>query len=398
MSAGDASGERGARARQRELALRAALLLFGLAAGAAFAEGAVRLLARRLFSLDSPSHRFDPELGWVQQQGVTMRRRNEAGTAVAVEGSALGIRRSPGAYRSDARTVLVAGDSFTAGTQVPFADTWTSRLQEGLRAQRLDVQLVNAGVDGYDLSQSYRLARRLWGTFRPRHLVLAVFIGNDLVDYERQASARPPWEQDTPLAWLREHSYLYRLLAAKLAPRAGAVPAEEPLPEVGRSVHGYERLGPTQRRAIQRQFASAELLPVLQGSDEGRRCLLSSERLIGEARAFARAQGAGFTLILIPTKQQVVPEQRAEWMELHRLTPEQALAPQRELRRWADENGIAVVDPLELMSAAPDPQRLYWTANMHLTPAGHEALARAALPLVLSQLQAASASGAGERR
>jgi lysophospholipase L1-like esterase len=389
-------------ARRRERMLRAGLLLLGLIAGAVFSEGAVRLLARRLFSLDSLSHRFDPELGWVQQQGVTMRRRNEAGTALAVEGGALGIRRPPAAYRTDAASVLVVGDSFTAGTQVPFQDTWTWRLQERLRAQGLDVQLVNAGVDGYDLSQSYRLARRLWSTFRPRQLILALFVGNDIVDYERVSAARPPWDPTSPRTWLREHSYLYRLLAAKLGPaHAPSDQAEEPLPDVGRSVRGFDELRPRQRRSVQRQFAAAELLPVLQGNEEGRRRLLASERLIGATRDLARGRSAGFTLILIPTKQQVVPAQRAEWMALHRLDLEQALAPQRALRRWAEANGVAVVDPLDVMAQAPDPQSLYWTANMHLTPEGHEALARAALPLIERQLRASlpvSAPAGAERR
>ncbi len=375
-------------ARHRERALLAALLLFGLVVAAALGEGVVRLLSPRLFSLDSLSHRFDPELGWIQQQGVAMRRRNEAGTAVAVEGSELGIRRPPIEYRRDARTILVVGDSFTAGTQVPFENTWTWLLQERLRGQGRDVQLVNAGVDGYDLSQSYRLAHRLWGRFRTRHLIAALFVGNDIVDYERQAAARPPWDPDDPLDWLREHSYLYHLLRARLGrSRPPVASAEERLPEVCRSVRGFDQLGPVQRQSVQRQFASAELLPVLQGTEEGGRSLRSTERLVGELRDLARRQGAGFTLLLIPTKQQAIPEQRAEWMALHGLTPQQALAPQRQLGRWAEQNGVAVVDPIDQMAAAADPQRLYWTANMHMTPEGHEVLALAAFPLLESQIR-----------
>ncbi len=376
-------------APRRETALRAALLLFGLVAGGLVGEGAVRLLERRLFSLDSPSHRFDPQLGWIQQQGVTMQRRNEAGTGVAVEGSRLGIRQPPVANEPGARTVLVVGDSFTAGTQVPFEQIWTWRLQEALRAQGLDVRLVNAGVDGYDLSQSYRLARRLWGTFRPEHLVLALFVGNDVVDYERHAGARPPWDPDDPIDWLREHSYLSHLLAAKLGRPREVPPPEGQLPDLVRSVRGYEGLGPVQRRSVRRQFASAELLPVLRNDEEGQRRLRATERLVGEIGELARRRGAGFTLMLIPTKQQAIPEQRAEWMALHHLTPEQALAPQRELRRWADQRGLAVVDPIDLLAAAPEPHGLYWTANMHMTPEGHEALARAAAPMLERQLRSA---------
>lgn len=380
----------------RERYLRAALLLLGLIAGALLAEGVVWLLSGRLFSMDSVTHRFDPELGWVQQPGVTMRRRNEEGRVVAVEGSRLGIRQPSIAYRADAHTVLVVGDSFTAGTQVAFEETWTWQLQSRLREQDPGAQVVNAGVDGYDLSQSYRLVRRLWGTFHPRHLVLALFVGNDIIDYERQAGARPPWDPDDLLDWVRENSYLYHFLVGTVRrPGRAAAPSAEPLPDVGRSVRGFDELDSLRRRSIQRQFASAELLPVLKGTEEGRRCLRSTERLVRAMRELARQRCAGFTLVLIPTKQQAIPEQRAEWAALHGLTPEQALFPQRELRRWAEQSGMAAVDPVDVMAAVPDPQALYWTANMHMTPEGHDTLAGAIAPTIAGQLRQSRPCGDG---
>jgi lysophospholipase L1-like esterase len=380
----------------REWTFRAALLLVSVSVGLLLAEGITRLLSARLFSMDSLSHRFDPELGWVQRTGLTMVRRNEAGTRVAVAGDPMGIRRPTTAYRRDARNILAVGDSFTAGTQVPFEDTWSWRLQELLKQSGLEFQVVNAGVDGYDLSQSYRLARRLWSTFRPRHVVLALYVGNDLVDYERESDARPPWEGSGPLVWAREHSYLYHL-ARGVFRRHDRPPAALPeeSPGVVRSVPGFERLGPVQQLALRRQFASPELLPVLKGTEEGLRSLRASERLVAAMKDLAREHGAGFTLVLVPTKQQAIPEQREEWMALHQLTEAQALSAQRRLREWANGIGTVVVDPLDLMAAAPDPRRLYWVANMHMTPAGHELLARALAPVLARQLREAARGGAG---
>lgn len=163
-----------------------------------------------------------------------------------------------------------------------------------------------------------------------------------------------------------------------------------------RSVPGFERLGPVQQLALRRQFASPELLPVLKGTEEGLRSLQASERLVAAMEGFAREQGAGFTLVLVPTKQQAIPQQREEWMALHRLGESQALSVQRRLREWANGIGIVVVDPLDLMAAAPDPGSLYWVANMHMTPAGHALLARALAPVLARQLREAAGGGAGD--
>ena len=70
--------------------------------------------------------------------------------------------------------MLVFGDSFAAGTRLPGAETWAAQLQ----ALRPDLEVVNFGVDGYGVGQSYLLFQRVreeldWDValfvFVPRH-------------------------------------------------------------------------------------------------------------------------------------------------------------------------------------------------------------------------------------
>lgn len=375
-------------ARAREGVLRAALACGGLLAGLLAAEAATRLLSPRLFSMDSESHRFDPELAWVQREGRTMTRRNEAGEVVHVEGDPLGIRRPPRPYaEAGVRTVLLAGDSFTAGTQVRWEDTWAARLAAALAESDRGVQVVNAGVDGYDLTQTYRLARRLAGRFSPAHLVLAVYLGNDVRDYEAASAARPPWRRSTVRDRLAERSYLFHLARAAFRRPPAHLPPDEEESEAAagwspRSVPGFDALEPRRQGNLRRQFAAREMLPVLRDGPEAQRRLSATTRVLAAFADLSRERCAGLTVLLVPTKQQAVPAQRAEMAALHGLEEGAVLRPQRALAAWAEARGLSVVDATSTLAAEPDPAALYWKVNMHMSPAGHAALARAVLPAV----------------
>jgi hypothetical protein len=373
----------------RESLLRLLPLAMGTGIALLGAEGATRLMAPRLFHLSSETHRFDPELRWVQQRGLTLTRRNEAGETVEVRGDRLGIREPPRPYRTDATSVLVAGDSFAAGTQVSYDQTWTARLGEALRRTRPDVQVINAGVDGYDLSQSYRMVERLWPLFRPRHLVVSVFVGNDLINYEEQAAARPPWKAGTPWSWLQEHSYLFHLVRAagrRFEPDETAEEASlrnNPLAAwIPRSIPTFARLEPNERKGLRRQFAAPDLLPVVRGGPDAESRLRATGRMLAAFQQLARERRASLSILLIPTKQQVIPTQRAEWMELHGLSEAQVFSPQRALALWAERHQVALVDLTPALLERKDVEDLYWPVNQHMSAAGHGVTSEVLRPTV----------------
>jgi hypothetical protein len=368
---------------------RLVAVLLGTVAGLLLAEGAVRLLESRLLGLSHPAVRFDPELGWVHRAGVTAVRKNEAGDEVVLAGSRLGIREPPRPYVFEGReSVLLLGDSFTAGTQVRFEDTWGAQLEERLRRRRPSVQVVNAGVDRYDLSQEYRLAERLWGTVRPRHLVVAVYLGNDLIDYDRAAQARPAWHPGGPFVWLREHSFLQHFVSGAWAKsRRRREGGEEPSPSVvegwtPRSVPGFADLRPDQQARIRGQFASGDVLPVLRGGDEAERRLASTEMALTAFAGLATRHRVGMTLVLLPMKQEVVPEQLAEWRALHGLSEEDVERPHRRLEAWATAHDVTVADVAPHLRAHAHPAGLFWHVDLHMTPGGHARVAQSVEPEV----------------
>ena len=152
-------------------------------AGALIVEGAARVL-RPL--ADSPEHRFwryDPELGWSHhpnEQGVFESER--VGYRGAVKLDSIGARDNQNGVRGPfARTILVVGDSVTAGFEVDGNQTFCSLLEKKLSRDGKRYRVVNAGVRGYGTDQAYWMAKRLIPIVKP-DIVLYLYVWNDLTD------------------------------------------------------------------------------------------------------------------------------------------------------------------------------------------------------------------------
>jgi lysophospholipase L1-like esterase len=365
------------------------LLVLGVVLALAAGEGGVRLFAGRLFDLSNPLYRFDPDLGWVYREGTQMRR-NEEGRSVRITGDALGLRRPEGGPPPwGSSSVLVVGDSFTAGTQIPLEDAWPARVEAALRQERADICVVNAGVDGYDLAQEYRMAERVWSRFHPKAFVVGLYVGNDIVDYDTEAQARPPWARRGSF-FRAESSYLFQFLSGTRSKiEKKTTRHRQPPPLRGwnpRVLPGLGRLAPADQDRVRGQFAAVDLMPVLRGGVESVHRLETTERVLGALSLLARSRGAGFLLVLLPTKQQSLPLQRAEWARVMGISPEDADLPQRALRAWARESGVEVVDLEPVLERDPRPASLFFRVDMHLSAAGHARVAGAVAPRLLHVL------------
>jgi lysophospholipase L1-like esterase len=93
-----------------------------------------------------------------------------------------GERINEGGYRGPLRPagdhpgvvrVLVLGESCAFGYGVPYADTFSSRLEEILRASGRDVEVVNGGVIGYTVRQGLERYRAMGRPYRPDFVVAA---------------------------------------------------------------------------------------------------------------------------------------------------------------------------------------------------------------------------------
>lgn len=93
-------------------------------------------------------------------------------------------RDFPYAKPPGVRRVVSLGDSFTAGYEVRAEDTFSAVLERTLRAEGMDVEVLNAGVSGYSTAEAALYLERELLRYEP-DLVLVSFYGNDLVDNAR---------------------------------------------------------------------------------------------------------------------------------------------------------------------------------------------------------------------
>ena len=171
----------------------------------------------------------DPELEFSFQPGYEGRMTLSGEYDVPFRINAQGLRddheyaaEHPGTTR-----ILLVGDSFVFGIGVELQDTLGKQLERALNAARpgQPVEVVAAGVPSYGIDAYALLIERWVPRLRPELVVVALYPGNDLLDYELKATdpsiviegmlvgQRQAWSWN-----LRRHSMLAHLLLQNFNP------------------------------------------------------------------------------------------------------------------------------------------------------------------------------------
>jgi hypothetical protein len=340
-----------------------------------------------------------PWTGWtlIPKRRVDVRSEESSSRKrVRVEVNALGLRdverrfeKPPGVYR-----ILVLGDSFIEGDQVPLDSTVTRHLEralDGIGGRRVEVW--NCGVNGYTTSQELLYLRHVARGFRPDLVVNFFLAANDVADAVPALATslrnRPFYreagdslvldlsffrEDAPPVAWLRLHSRLFTWA-------------------------NFQRQVFLMRR---RGYAGAEwkgegMPPSLQIYAAHPDSVWShawdlTERLTIALREEARLQGADFMLVVISSGAQEHPGARrgteaawAKWQSRADLSLEM---PERRMQRLCDAHGIECVQLLPAFRAEQtrtnQPLHFQWTA--HWNAGGHALAARVVAERIAARL------------
>lgn len=127
---------------------------------------------------------IDPGAGYVMRPNVCVQLRSAEYDQVlrtnnrGFAGPDISGTKPPGEFR-----VVVLGDSYTAGGQVPYEQSFTALLESRLRATgHGNVRVVNAGVGGYTTYNEAGLLRENVSWLQPDLVVVAAFVGNDTAE------------------------------------------------------------------------------------------------------------------------------------------------------------------------------------------------------------------------
>jgi len=180
---------KGLSARSRNALKNMAALMIGLALAFCLLEATLAwtLPAPLHYTYPQPLHLPDETLGWVMRPGQKSFTIDKPVTI-----NSLGFRSpelQPGKPRATLR-ILCLGDSQTFGNGVSQDETYPARLEALLseRAHGLRVEVINAGVQGYDTEQEVRLLERFAPSLSP-DIVLIGFYINDIGEVLRERKA-----------------------------------------------------------------------------------------------------------------------------------------------------------------------------------------------------------------
>jgi hypothetical protein len=358
------------------------MVLFGLAIGLLCIELALRVLGPRIPFLNSlvsiaTFQTYHPIYGFFHRPGASgWIETPEYTSYVSINSHGLRDREMEPAKPAGTFRVLMIGDSFVEGAQVPFEDGVAKRLEATLRAQAGDrpLDVVNGGNAGFGTGQELLFLDNDGRTYQPDLVVLVYFIDNDLPDNgyavararDLDTSRRPFFVPDGN---------------GGIVLRPGVAPPEDHLAGARlwlRKTATYNLfenflLWNEARAQEQAQIGKNRPTYLIDPPPEWDEAWWVTEQLLGRVRDTTQGMGAHLVVVLAPSNFQI-DEQAWRWLvpgdsRERRYDQE---APNRRLAAIGERQGLQMLDLLPAIRAAHDAgAQLYYPADGHWTSAGH---------------------------
>jgi hypothetical protein len=323
----------------------------------------------------------------------------------------------------DVTRIVVLGDSFVAGNGVAEEETFPARL-EGLlnlngpiskdsnppQPSQPRTEVINVGCTGISTVRALDLYEILGQRFHPNLVILAYYVGNDLtgVVQELTPAEFAAWK---PQGLLRRAAYavspnLYlewklRRPAINVMGQILRDPSQAAFPNALRDLamsSGYDgdlvlkryQAIPVEIRQRIEQGQLSEHRVLLACLDPAAQCQaifptaeffsVAWPRTVdhlNQLRAAAERDSATFVLVVIPTACQIDPQalefNRKLGYEVDPAWLTESCTTTQALLQWAQQEGVAALDLTEPFRRSRE--KLYFTEDTHLTPAGQLKLA-----------------------
>lgn len=331
-------------------------------------------------------------LGWLHRPNIVTTINSGEGT-VTLATDSRSLRIAPGTPRvPDARKVLVIGDSFMEAVQVEHDSSTAGLLQAALRTTLADPTLEtwNAGVGGWSPEQ-YRLrAGALLSTTQFSAVLVAVYLGNDIMQW-RTPAYRP--RTPTDLHTLR----LPRAFSASEFVDALLYPVNDFFEERSQLFVLVKNRLETLRMRL--GLTAAYFPPDFNKSVAGDGRWDNTATILEEIAGAARKRGVEPVFVLLPAPYQTDPAlmmQYARGFQLDTASID-AEQPNRLLAAAMTARGLRTLDVLPAFREAKRAgTQLYGTVDQHFSAAGHALLTAQVLPLITDEIARVKRQTAGD--
>lgn len=289
--------------------------------------------------------------------------------------NAQGFRGEPVEYPKPegVHRIIALGDSVTLGTGVPADQTWAAHLESQLDSPDAPVEVINAGLPALDLSQIELELRTRWRDMDPDELVLV--ISGNMISFAIARSGRETIDPPNPKARAETRITTSTGIKSKLKgiynnlaiPNALLIGSEHFKYAIGLQDHRYDP-----------EFPAGVMLAHGYVQDG------STPQRVDEAYALVRDQiaalnaraselGVPITIAYAPPRFMLDDSvgNNLKFVDRDRLT----IDPIERINQICDELEIPFVDPRDAVRSAPSPAYVI-SDYTHLSPTGHDALAR----------------------
>ena len=347
---------------------RVATNLLATALSIALSLGLAELALR---VLDYPPSTFSPwvragDTGYQYAPSIETRMTRHGEYDVAFATNSLGLRDDEVGPKRNKRMLLL-GDSFTSGYGVERGETFADLLED-----RLGVDVVNAGVGGYELVHQVHYYRSRGSALDPDLVVLVLYLGNDL-------SRNGDWHE-TEDGGLVAIERTFPLRAKK----------QTKLVQLYRQLRYQEGLRREQQRGPWQPFPDYLAMCQKNLSPDAEASYDEVARLLGRLRDLVVASGARLFVVLLPYVTAVDEETERR---LAAKTPDYAARydlsiPNRRVSAMLDRLGIAWLDltPGLRSHYAHGGAALYFEIDGHLNVAGNRLVAGELEPALRAEL------------
>ncbi len=283
---------------------------------------------------------------------------------------------------ADRLRVLAIGDSFVFGVGVEDDETFVARLTELLEGEGIAAESLNAGIPAFGVPDAESWFERHGTGLEPDIVVLAIFLGNDLVDASPDREEilivdgllAPSKSAKGIKAWLFRHSQLYGTVKTLLE-QPGFIPLREKL-----------GLGePWTKRVLREEFGIYKKTSEI----DLRAAIVATDEALGKLAAQAIERGFTLQAMLIPSEIQVDPERWQAGLASLGLDPAQydPATPTQIFEELLAKHAIPTLNLVPVFAEGlSDGTELYFRFDRHWTVEGHSVaaaeLARSLIPKV----------------
>jgi lysophospholipase L1-like esterase len=335
---------------------RRVLIGGGLLVGLVLAEGVCRLTFPNPITGEPDEERntwrleglvADEELEFSFEPGYSgrMTLAGDYDVSFGINGQGLRADGDFAPRHPDGRRILLVGDSFVFGIGVELQDTLGEQLERALNTDGAGgppVEVVAAGVPSYGLDHYAGLIERWVPRLQPDLVLVALFPGNDLLDYELSRHDRKVVIEGMLVkqrqAWsfnLRKYSALAHLLLKRFNPHDRVDRARPLKPTPEDIAHIFRTIQPWVGRIVAAPGRDGPPLAIV----------------VIESKGMIAAQQAGRLGFTIPPLADVLAEFR--------------------------EAGCQVLDPVDAWVAAPPPlEQYFFVKDVHYSAAGNRFVAQ----------------------